>query len=131
MKNSRSNNMSALYIVVGVLIILSINYIDSILAVRSKLIPLIVICFLIVILWIIKTNNDIRKKQYVTSLYIVITDIIIIGSYVVLGYISFKSYNSTKGLLCVNSVFIMAFLCGLCGMSFGKYLINDKFKKEK
>lgn len=126
------------YIIISVVIILSIlppflsNIIVLIPSTEIKYATIIVLYVLFLIFMIFEIYGDIRKKQYITTAYIVLTDIIIIASYAILGYLNFVSFNrmNVQALVKRNSIRIVNELIFFASVLIHNFLKSQRFKKK-
>lgn len=137
MRNIRFNNkniIASFIIILFVLLLCLPKIIDLIPSREVKYIITVIISLLVVLLCIYITYNDIRKREYTTTIYIVLLEIIgiIIIAYVVFDYIHFPTTDVTDidALLRSNNIHIACLFYILCESISVNFLKSDRFKKK-
>jgi hypothetical protein len=91
-----------------------------------------IMLMLLFIVFIFETYGDIIKKQFTTTVYIVLADIVQISALAVLVYLNFKGYDATniEVLLKRNNYHIMAMLFLSGAVLLRGFLKSEEFKKK-
>lgn len=131
MKSIKSYIISLLLIGVIVCLIFLPNAIDLIPSQKVKIIVAVILFFLMLILMIFTTYKDIRKKEYTNNVFIVITDVVQISSYLVVGYIALVPYDVKNMELLFSKIDhrMFAMLVFASTILLQSYFKTEKFKK--
>lgn len=131
--NIRSVLLIALIIVLLILLLFLPNIINLIPDSRIKYGVTIVLSGLLFAYLLYLIYADLRNKQYVTTIYIVLSDIIIVLSFGVLAYTSFKRVDvkNIEALFLNFNMGLNAKLVLLCTTLLRSFLKSERFKKEK
>lgn len=132
MKLNKSHMIFAISIILFILLLFLPNIIDLIPSKEVKSIIVIILAMLTFIAIIFETYDDLTKKQFTTNIYIILADIIEIISFGILGYISFKSYDTTniEVILKRNDHIAAAKLFFLGAILVRSFLKSQRFKKK-
>lgn len=132
MKINKSDLIFVMIIILCVLLFFLPNFIDLIPSKEVQSIIAIIMLMLVFILIIFETYGDITRKQFTTTVYIVLADIVQISALTVLGYLSFKSYDATniEALLKRTDYHTMAVLFFLGAILVRNFFKSEKFKKK-
>lgn len=96
MKLNKSDMIFAISIIFFILLCFLPNIIDLIPSKEVKSIVLMILSMLAFIAIIFEIYDDLTKKQFTTTIYIILADIIEIIAFGILAYLSFKSYDTTN-----------------------------------
>ena len=122
----------SLIIVLFVLLLFLPKIIDLIPSEEIKYSIIIIFSTLVLLLLIYLAYSDIRKKEYTTTMYIVLLDIIGIISYVYIGYVILT--NSKEAgfdvVLQKNNTYTVGLVSLLCILILLRYLKSEKFIKR-
>lgn len=135
MKFNKANIISSIFITICILLLFLLLFlpkiIDLIPSKDTRFIIYIILFILFFIHIIFETYHDIRKKQFTTKIYIVITDIIAIIAFTVLFYINFTNHNETniEVVLQKSTYSMMALLFFAGAILIQTLLKNQRFKK--
>lgn len=131
MKSIKSYIISFIIVILFILVIFLPNIIDLIPSQKVKIIVAGILFFLMLILMIFTTYKDIRKKEYTNNVFIVITDVVQISSYLVLGYIALVPYDVKNIELLFSKINhrMIAILVFASTILIQSYFKREKFKK--
>lgn len=132
MKLNKSDMIFAISIILFILLLFLPNIIDLIPSKEVKSIILIILAMLTFIAIIFETYDDLTKKQFTTTIYIILADIIEIIAFGILGYLSFKSYDTTniEVILKRNDHITAAKLFFLGAILVRSFFKSQRFKKK-
>ena len=83
------------------------------------------------VFYLYQAYKDINNKQYITYQYINITDLVILLSFTLICYLSFKHYENTDAIIIGHSyVRWSVIVIGIADL-IRNYLRNEKFIKNK
>ncbi len=122
---------AAIIILFGLLLFLP-NIVALIPSERVQFALAIIFCFLVFLLLIYVTYNDIRKKQYTTAVFIVLADIIIIVAFAAICYTYFHKSNVTNTEILLRKIHIrtIAGVSSLCASILLSFLRSQRFIKK-
>lgn len=132
MKLNKSNVMFFMAIILCILLFFLPQIIELIPSKEAKSIVIIILSILVFIDIIFDIYSDITKKQFTTTVYIVLTDIIEIVAFAVLCYLSFTSYDAANVEVLFKRIYAheMAVIFFLCAILIRNFLRSQRFMKK-
>lgn len=108
------------------------NIINSIPNGRTKSYFAAAIYFLVYILFAYETYKDIKNNNYVTIIFVAITDLIIIATFSFVGYMYFQDYDTAniESMLRRYNITMSARLLGPGVMLLRGFLTSKRFKRK-
>lgn len=124
--------MLLLIIILLALLLFLPSIINLIPSYEVKFVITIIFLILIFFFLVYVTYNDVRKKQFTTTAYIVLIEVITLIVYVVVCYTSFKNLNviDTKILLQENHIRVASLIFLLCSSIVLNFLKSERFIKK-
>ncbi|GLC30176.1 hypothetical protein [Clostridium omnivorum] len=120
-------------IILFILLLCLPNIIDLIPSRKVKYVITVVFCLLVFLFLVYITYNDIRKREYTTTVYIVLLEIIGIIAYVIGSYTYFHKtgVSDIEVLLRRNNIQAACLFYILCESIVITFLKRDSFKKKQ
>lgn len=128
----KKNFIVLLIIVVFGLVLFMPNIIDLIPSHEVKFTAAIIFSLLAFLFLIYITYSDIRKKQYTTTVYIVILDIIQVVVFAIVGYMLLNNSPviNSEILLRVNHIRAASLMYALCSSILLDFLKSERFVRK-
>jgi hypothetical protein len=128
MRINKRNLLISVVVILFILLLFLPKIIDLIPSVEVKFVVVSILASLTLIFMIIETYQDITKKQFTTTVFIVLSDIIQIVAFLVLGYLSFRSYDviNIEAVLTKNDARMLAIM-----LIFGANLVRTFLKSQR
>lgn len=133
MRVKKEHLIASLIIILFVLLLLLPNIVNLITSEEIKYKVNITITVLVFLFLIYSTYDDIRKRKFTTTVYIVALDIIQIINFITLCYtfLIYSNETSIEIMLHKNNIHIVSLLVLLCISLMLSYLKSEKFIKKK
>lgn len=128
MKLNKKNIINFVIVTLFILLFL-LKFIGRVFSDEVKDIVTIIVGLLVFILMIFEIYDDINDKQFTTTVYIVLADIIQLIAFIVVGYYSFKSYDKDNLEVILNRRSEFGILSGLFYL--GARFVRDYLKSQK
>lgn len=132
--NKKDIIISAIIIIVFLLLLFLPNIIDLIPSKNIQYLISIIVSILVFLGLIYGIFNDIRKREFTTTVYIVLADITILISYIVLMYTCFHNLKASnidiEYILQQNRIRIICLLSMLCASMLLSFLKSERFIKK-
>lgn len=125
--------IASLIIILFILLLFVPNIVDLIPSEEMKYVVTIIFSVLVFIFLIYLTYDDIRKRKFTTTVYIVLLDIIGIINFVFVGYtlLIYSNQTNFEAILHKNNIHIVGLFGLLCISILLNYLKSKKFMKKK